>query len=175
MLSRLGFLAGAMALLGACGELPRDSGALERIRSSGELRVGAVDDPPWIAAGTGTPSGHEAVIVQQFAADLGVRVRYVAGSEADLVEALHKHEIDVLAAGWSAKAPYAKRVAVTQPYYKAEKALLRATHEPEAEKQRVFAVIPGESGLLYRFDRFLLERRSAWKQLIETAPAERPR
>ena len=174
MLSRLGFLVGAAALLGACGEIPRDSGALERIRSSGELRLGAIDDPPWITARTGTPGGHEAVIVQQFAADLGVRVRYVAGSEADLVEALHKREIDVLAAGWSAKAPYAKRVAVTQPYYKAEKALLRATHEPKAETQRVFAVIPGESRLLYRFDRFLLDRRPEWKRMIETAPAESP-
>jgi polar amino acid transport system substrate-binding protein len=158
----------AASAVSGCEVAPRDShGALERIEQAGELRVGIAYDPPWTAPGAGGAAGIEPAILQRFAAERGLRVRYVPGSEADLVEALHRREIDVLAAGLSRKTPHASRIALTQAYYKADKQTLRATAEPESEKQRALAVIPGESRLLHTLDRFLLERRPEWRALIE--------
>ena len=156
------------AAAAGCERIPRDShGALERIRGSGELRVGVTHDPPWVRVEGGRVTGGvEPVIVERFAASLGARPRYVAGSESELMEALHARRIDVVAAGLDKGTPHKKRGALTQAYLKTELASVPEGEKPKT-KQRVLAVTQGESRLLYTLDRFLLERKPQWRELAQ--------
>ncbi len=107
--------AALLFLLVAC-DMPRDAGGtLERVRG-GEMRVGFIENPPWIKDADGRITGVEARLVEGFARELGARIRWVRGSEAALVEALHRREIDLLATGLTSDTPHASRVGMTQPY-----------------------------------------------------------
>ena len=158
----------AALLAAGCDAVPRDSkGALERIRQSGELRVGVTHDPPWgTLEGGRVAGGIEPAIVEQFAASVGARPRYTTGSESELMEALHARKLDVVAAGLDKSTPHKKRGALTQAYLKTRIASAPAGEKPKT-KQRVLAVTQGESRLLYTLDRFLLERKPQWRALAE--------
>jgi len=102
-------------LLSAC-DMPRDAaGTLERVRG-GEIRVGVVGHPPWVRLSEGHVEGIEPALVRSFAESLAARIRWVAGSEAQLVEALHRREIDLLAGGLARNTPHSPRLGLTQPY-----------------------------------------------------------
>jgi polar amino acid transport system substrate-binding protein len=137
-----------LAATAACTAIPRDvNGALASVRG-GVLRVGVVEHPPWIIVDDGAVSGSEAQLIERWAAQLAARVEWRPGDIDQLVDALHRREIDVLAGGLGQKTPYAHRLALTQPYADVE--------DPHGKKQRlVLAVTPGESALLLELDRFL--------------------
>ena len=141
----LGLLAVALA---GCGPLPRDAaGALERVRG-GTLRVGIADAPPWVRLDAGRVDGIEPRLIEAWAARLGARVRYRTGAEAELVEALHRREIDVMAAGLDASTPHAPRLGLSQPY-------LERQDRHGRKRRQVLAVTQGESALLLSLDRHL--------------------
>lgn len=126
-----------LVALPACDAIPRDAaGALDRIRASGEVRVG-VD--------RAVARGVEAEILERWAATLGARVVWVPGPLPELVRAVHERDLDVVAAGLTDDTPFAARLAISQPYQRGSPA-------------RVLAVTQGESALLYSLDRFVLER-----------------
>jgi ABC-type amino acid transport substrate-binding protein len=164
--SRVWIALGFAALLASgCDRIPRDShGTLERIQSSGELRVGVTHDPPWVSADGGRVGGIEAEIVEDFAATLGAKPSYVIASESELMEALHARRLDLVAAGLDKTTPHKKRGALTQGYLKTKLASAPEGEKPKT-KQRVLAVTQGESRLLYTLDRFLLERKPEWAAL----------
>jgi polar amino acid transport system substrate-binding protein len=132
----------------SCSAVPRDSaGALDRVRG-GVLRAGVVDHPPWIVVDDHTITGTEAQLIEDWAAALGARVEWRAGDLDELVQALHRREIDVLAAGLHQKTPYAPQLALTQPY-------AESTDANGKTQRVVLAVTPGESALLFNLDQFL--------------------
>jgi polar amino acid transport system substrate-binding protein len=135
----------------SCTSVPRDSyGALDRVRG-GVLRAGAVHHPPWTVVDDQTASGIEVQLVEEWASTLGARVEWRAGDLDALVDALHRREIDVLAAGLHRNTPYTAKLALSQPHADAEDA--------HGETQRlVLAVTQGESALLFDLDRFLAAR-----------------
>ena len=147
MLPRRAFVF-APLIVGACVRPPRDSkGGLERIRGEGVVRVGVVENPPWVRLEGGRPSGLEPELIQRWAAGLGARPAYRAGDLDELAEALHRREITVLAAGLERKTPYKKKLALTEAYLKIE--------ENGRKTQRALAVTQGESAVLFSLDRFL--------------------
>ncbi len=137
---------------------PRDNrGTLERLESGGQLRVGVAANPPWTTVDAGTVGGIEARLVEGWARELGAPVRFEPGPEAELVERLHRCELDVLIAGLEEKTPYEPKLALTQPYLES----VTGANEPGREEKRVMAVCQGESALLLSLDRFLLARGKA--------------
>ena len=124
-----------------CG-LPRDpSGTLRRI-TGGVLRVGVVDNPPWVIARGGEPAGVEPAIVRTLAAELGAEVQWTRGAEHDLMRALHTRSLDLAIGGFDAKLPWVREAALTRPYYR-------------DDRQHVFAVPPGENAWMVRVERAL--------------------
>jgi polar amino acid transport system substrate-binding protein len=102
-------------VLAGCG-VPRDpEGTLDRVRG-GTLRVGISQSEPWTRLGAGRPSGVEVRLVERFAAELGATVRWVDGSEADLVAALEVRELDLVVAGLTADTPWQAKAAITRGY-----------------------------------------------------------
>ena len=109
-------LVAVLALLPAeCG-IPRDpERTLERVRG-GTLRAGITASAPWTTLEGGRPGGVEVELVERFAGELGARVEWVDGSEADLIAALEMRELDLVVGGLTADTPWQARAAITRSY-----------------------------------------------------------
>jgi polar amino acid transport system substrate-binding protein len=155
------FLAGAasLALMAGC-DLPRDSaGTLKRARAGGELRVGVVDNPPWVRVAGERPGGIEPALLQRWAESERVKLRWVPGDLDGHVRALERNEIDLLIAGFTAETPYKSRLGLTQAYLSNRDRIAALDEKAKkrlAKGSRVMAAAPGESALLLSLDRYLL-------------------
>jgi polar amino acid transport system substrate-binding protein len=108
-------LLAALALAGC--QFPADvEGTLERARG-GVLRVGVTEARPFVELTDGRePGGVEAELVRRFARRIDARVRWVEGSEAELMGALAGGQLDVVIGGLTRRSPWQREVALTRPY-----------------------------------------------------------
>lgn len=141
-----------LTLVAGCGSggFPADArGARERIQTSKVMRVGVSHNPPWVVLdGDADPTGSEPELLTRYAEHLGARVEWTAGSEEGLVADLESGDLDAVAAGVTAKTPWAAEVATTRPY--------RTITDADGGKQaHVLLVTPGENALLTDLERWL--------------------
>jgi polar amino acid transport system substrate-binding protein len=108
-------LALAVALAGC--RFPTDTdGTLDRVRG-GTLHVGVSDAAPFVVLRDGDePRGVEVELVRRFARRLDARIRWVPGSEAELMGALHGRQLDIVIAGLTRRSPWSSEVTLTRPY-----------------------------------------------------------
>jgi polar amino acid transport system substrate-binding protein len=108
-------LAPSLAALGC--DLPRDAdGTLSRVRG-GTLRVGVVENPPWVTDSAGGVGGVEGAFVAELARGLGARPAWVRGPESRLLQSLQRRELDLVVGGLTDDVPWKQAVAFTKPYY----------------------------------------------------------
>ena len=102
--------------LSAC-QFPADTdGTLDRVRGH-VLRVGVAEAEPFVEIpDSGPPQGVEVELVERFAQRLDADVKWVTGSESDLIEALHGRQLDIVIAGFTRHTPWQTEVAITRPY-----------------------------------------------------------
>ncbi len=142
-------------LLSGCGaQIPSDpDGSLDRIRSTGELRVGVSPHPPFTTlpeGPDGEPGGSEVELVEGFARAQGAEAVYVVQGEEELVRLLEEGELDVMVGGLTSKTPWGKKqVATTRPYL--------TTQEDGKKVKHVVATVRGENALLSALERYLDE------------------
>lgn len=104
-----------LVLTAACN-IPRDpEGTLERV-TGGTLRVGITEADPWVII-EGEPTGVEVTLVQGFAKTLNADIEWVEGTEAELVGALERRELDLVIGGFASNTPWGQKVAVTAHYH----------------------------------------------------------
>lgn len=133
-----------LLMLTAC-DLPRDSdGSLARARG-GVLRVGVTDHPPWDSVTATAVGGLEPAIIASFASEIGATPTWRRGTESELLGALERRELDIVAVGLTESSPWAGRVALTRPY--------RSDQHGDGH---VLALAPGENALLVQVERFLV-------------------
>jgi ABC-type amino acid transport substrate-binding protein len=133
----------AISLASAC-DMPADAeGTLARVRGS-TMRVGVTEHPPWDSIAGDSVSGVEPRLIARLASQLGTRVRWRRGSESELLDALERRELDLVAVGLTDDSPWNGRVAFTRPY-----ATDRAGHH------HVLALSSGENAWLVTVERFL--------------------
>src|SRR3954468_18388754 len=116
---RVIFLAALIFATGvSCSRLPKDqNGAMDRIRSSGEIRVGLSEEEPFVKlSDEAEPTGVEVEIIKRFAESLGARPVWTRGGEERLVNALKHFQLDIVAGGMTASTPWSKHVGITAPY-----------------------------------------------------------
>jgi polar amino acid transport system substrate-binding protein len=150
-------VAGALlaAVLSGCGvQIPTDpDGTLERVRSTGELRVGVSPHPPFTTLPSQPeedPGGTEVDLVEGFASAQGAEAVYVVEGEEELVRLLDEGQLDVMVGGLTSKTPWAKKdVATTRPYL--------TTRENGKDVKHVMAAVRGENALLSELERYLDE------------------
>jgi polar amino acid transport system substrate-binding protein len=108
----------SVLVLGAgCSTLPRDpERTSERVRG-GVVRVGLVENPPWVIRTAGEPGGAEVELARRFASRMGSRPQWFWGGEGQHMEALRRFELDLVIGGLDDRTPWAKSVGTTRPYF----------------------------------------------------------
>jgi len=105
----------AAALLTGCG-VPRDpEGTLDRVRD-GTLRVGITESQPWARVDRGRRTGVEVRLVERLATELGAKIEWTDGAEAELIAALEVRGLDLVIGGLTVDSPWQARAALTRPY-----------------------------------------------------------
>lgn len=146
----LAMLGVAAVMLGGCAAgIPRDpDGTLERV-TDGTLRVGVSHNPPWTDTHTGrSPAGTEVRLVEQFAERLDADVDWTESTEATLVDALHRGELDLVIAGFADDTPWSEKAAVTRPY-------TESVDDQGRRRSHVMVAPMGENAFLVELERFL--------------------
>jgi len=150
-LSRVLAFVFACACASGCGSLPRDpEGTLRRVRG-GRLRVGLVENPPWVVRGQGEPAGAEVELVKRMAAELGATPEWVWGGEQQHMEALERYELDLAVGGLTKETAWSKYVGLTSPYFE-ERVLVGvpgSTKPPGEVKGVSVAVKRGDAAAAY--------------------------
>ncbi|MFL6527885.1 MAG: transporter substrate-binding domain-containing protein [Chthoniobacterales bacterium] len=116
---------------------------LEHVQG-GRLRVGIVENPPWVVRSDGAPAGIEGELVQQLAKELGATPEWHWGGEQAHMEALQRFELDLVIGGITKQTPWKKTVGMTDTYF----------------DKHVIATAPGENAWIKRLDEFLSRRRA---------------
>jgi polar amino acid transport system substrate-binding protein len=107
-----------MIMTSSCADLPRDQeNTVNNIRQSGKMRIGLIENPPWVIRTSGEPTGAEVELMRQFAAGLGAQPEWHWGGEEKLLGALEKFELDAVVGGISSSTPWRKRIGLTSVYY----------------------------------------------------------
>lgn len=138
-------------LLTGCGlSIPSDpEGSLDRARD-GVMRVGVTENRPWVELGeSSVPSGSEPALIEQFAVELNSDVEWTTGSEAQLLHALDRGELDIVVGGFHNDTPWTDLGAITRPYLE--------TDGPDGREKHVMIVRLGENRLLVELEEFLFE------------------
>ena len=140
----------AQLALGACEPFPRDpEGTLERA-TSGTLRVGATEAPPWLVReADASASGPEAELIEAFARSIDAQIEWRWCYDDAHLHRLERYELDLAAGGLRADSPWKTRVTLTRPW------------RVDDEMERVLAVPPGENGMLVALERLIESRRHA--------------
>lgn len=107
----------ALLLMPSCSDYPRDVEKTLDTLQSGVLRVGVVENPPWVIRGSSGPEGLEPEILRNLAARLNAEVQWYWGSTAVMIQALEQHQVHVVIGGLTSGPRLPKTVAVTKPYY----------------------------------------------------------
>jgi hypothetical protein len=156
-------------------DLPRDpEGTLKRVRG-GVLRVGAIDEPPWIAWGDRSePQGVEADLVRRLADLLQARIEWTKGSEQTLFQALEHYELDLVVGGLTADSPRQDQAGFSKPYFVANDGRLSFLPSSDRDKH-VWAVPPGENAWLNFIERQLDPSRQEIAERVAHARQGRPR
>jgi polar amino acid transport system substrate-binding protein len=128
--------------LPSCDDLPLDqAGTFDRVRRTRELRVGLIEDPPYVVRTSGEPEGVEVEMLRRFAAKMNVRPMWTWGGDERLMTALEHFDMDVVAGGFTDSTPWRQRIGLTSPY----------------AGKHVLAVPPGENHLLKQLEQFMTE------------------
>jgi ABC-type amino acid transport substrate-binding protein len=132
---RLLLLVLALALATGCGAMRREpqpqGGGLTRIVEAGELRIGMTGEQPplTMTSRDGEPLGLDVALGRVLAQSMGVQANFVLMPFGELIEALEKHEIDMVMSGMTITPERTARVAFIGPYFTSGKSLL--TRSPE--------------------------------------------
>lgn len=103
-----------LALLTGAGA---EAGSLQQVLSRGELRVGITLAAPWaIREDDGEFRGFEIDVARKLAADMDVTVRFLRYEHDELIRAIERGDVDLIAAGMTISPERALHVNFSQPY-----------------------------------------------------------
>jgi polar amino acid transport system substrate-binding protein len=111
-------LTALLCLVAAACSLPHDSdGTLDHIARDHVVRVGVVENSPWVNDSNATVEGIEGMLASELARGLGARAVWVRGPESRLLAAVQHRELDLVIGGLTDDLPWTSVLALTRPYY----------------------------------------------------------
>lgn len=103
------FWAAAFAILGACGNYPRDpERTLERVRDNRVFRVGLID-------GDAANRRPAQMLIAEIADETGARPLEESGAAERLLQKLEEGELDLVVGTFDEKTPWTARIAIGPP------------------------------------------------------------
>lgn len=108
------------------------------------LLVGAVENPPFVVYEDDSYSGNEIEKLRRFADENDMNIRFLEGTESELVEKLEQFEIHVVAGGFKKSSIWNKKAGFTVPY---------------DQDDHVFLIPKGENRLLQNLEDFIFENK----------------
>ena len=131
-----------LVLLTSCS-FPQDSkDSLEKAKQDG-LKVGIVVNPPYAIYNNGTAWGSEVQLIEQFAAQEGLKVTYVPGPESMLVKQMEDYKLHLIIGGFEKNTVWKDKAGLTTRY----------------NDKNVILIAKGENKLLYRLESTLLKHK----------------
>jgi polar amino acid transport system substrate-binding protein len=101
----------------ACTNLPRDpKSTLQEIQRR-PVRVGLLENAPWVVRVGSEPAGAEVELIREFAAQLGTTPEWHWGGEDEQFEALEHYGLDLVIGGLSSRTPWKSKIGLTSPYF----------------------------------------------------------
>jgi polar amino acid transport system substrate-binding protein len=149
------FLIVALALLvlpfsRGAGGFPRDpEGTSDRVHG-GTLRVGLVENRPWVVRENDAPGGIEGDLVRKLAQELGAKPEWHWSGEQAHMEALERFELDLVVGGITKQTPWKKTVGLTDTFF----------------EKHVWATAPGENAFIKLLDEFLSRHRAEITSIV---------
>ena len=119
-------------------------GTVDRIARTHEVRVGLVENPPFVIRDGDEPRGVEVEAIKNFAASQNAHPVWTWGGEQKLMRQLEHFEMDLVAGGIEENTPWSKYIGLTSTYV----------------DDQVIATPPGENQLIKRLDEFLGQNKS---------------
>lgn len=112
------------------------------------LRVGISANPPWTILDKGQqPAGLEVKLIQTFAKKIDARIKWVKGTESNLLPQLEKAKLHILIAGLTTASPLVKHTG-------------KAVYLKNKKANHVIAIPAGENAFLMRLQQFLHHRKT---------------
>ncbi|CAM3755979.1 transporter substrate-binding domain-containing protein [Litorimonas haliclonae] len=146
----------ALLFLSACEDYPKDvNGTSDTIQENQLIRVGLIEHAPWVVDDQMGPQGIEVELLREFSASLGATPQWTFLSEAEAVEKLVHHELDIVIGGLTQSSPRKKEVGFTRPY---------SAVQNQETGGHVMAIAPGENQLVTTLETFLKSRKDGLTQ-----------
>ena len=122
---------------------PKDAeDSFEEARNS-SLKVGLIENPPYVLTDGEEPSGSEVEMLRRFAQKEGLKIEFKAGSESELIKKLHEFNLHIVAGGMDKKTIWKKKAGLTTPY----------------DQHHVFLIPKGENRLLEHLEKFIFSNQ----------------
>lgn len=110
------FFLAAILLICSCDRYPQDQrGTIEQVQGD-ILKVGVVENPPYIIFSNGALTGIEVELIRQFAGSLNARIDWVKGTEGNTMLLLENGQINLAAGGFPRLSPWKKHVYFANPH-----------------------------------------------------------
>lgn len=107
------------------------------------LKIGLVENPPFVVRKGEEVSGSEVDMLREFASRQGLQVEFFKGSETELINKLHKFELHIVAGGMDQKTIWKKKAGLTTTY----------------DGRHVFLIPKGENRLLEHLEKFIFSKK----------------
>lgn len=130
------------ALITAC-TFPRDSEDSFEEAKDTYLKIGLVENPPYVIFQGEEPQGSEVKMLREFASKEGLRVEFSKGSESELMKKLQKFELHIVAGGMDKKTVWKKKAGLSTTY----------------DDRHVFLIPKGENRLLEHLEKFIFSEK----------------
>lgn len=158
-----------MATVSGC-DLPTDpEGTFDSVKA-GTLKVGFIEDSPWVTRSAAAPQGIEAELVRRLARQLNVKIEWVSGGDSRLMDALQNFELDLIIGGVLESTAWGTHVGLTRPWYREPRAQSRPgiARNHTSTVKHVWAVPPGENEWLLEVERFLQTQSDDIPAMVES-------
>lgn len=106
------------ALLAGCDDYPRDPNDTLETVAGGTMRVGLATGSPWVMPESDPPGGVSVGLIRELADALDADVTWFRASETEVLEALARGQLDLVAGGLTSDNPWRTHVAFTRPFYR---------------------------------------------------------
>ena len=130
-----------LLLISSGCDFPKDAEDSWENATNNYLKVGVSVNPPYTISEKDSISGIEIDLLQNFADKKNLEIRFIEGSESELIKKLENYQLHVLAGGFEKKTLWKDKAGTTVPY----------------DNKHVLLITKGENKLLQQLETHIFQ------------------